>query len=117
MGRPKGSKNRDHKEKTTSARVREVDYDVLRTCAEALRISVVDLFGRLADSMRLQNPHLFRPKGSMVLPDLSVEALHSEGDRIKPRRPPVPKPDSDCFRLIPQGGDAPSAEGDGQGDG
>lgn len=117
MSRTKGSKNRNHKEKSITVRVRESYYDVLKTCAEALRISIVDLVGKLADSMRLQNPHLFRPKDSMVMPDLSVEALHSEDDRIKPRRPPVPKPDPDCFRLIPQGGGAPSAEGDGQGDG
>lgn len=119
-GRPKGSKDKTPRKRVgpsvDGVRIRKVHYDALMTCAKALQISLVDLLGKLADAVRLQNPHLFLPKPKMTTPDLSVEALHSPDDRIKPRKTYPPRPDPDDFRLIPKGGRDASAERGAQGD-
>lgn len=118
-GRPKGSKDRipRKRQESTYLRTRRAHYDALMTCAKALRISMVDLIGKLADAMRLQNPHLFRAAETMEMPDLTVDALRSADDRVKPRRPPKPGPDPDAFRLIPKGDGGESGSGAEEADG
>lgn len=120
-GRPKGSKDRipRKRQEVRTLTLRKSSYESLNMCAKALRMYLIDLIDKLADAMRLQNPHLFRAAETMEMPVLTVDALRSADDRVKPRRPPKPRPDPDAFRLIPKGGGGASGSGveEAEGDG
>lgn len=90
------------------------DYLVLRQCELATRArgGLSMLVHRLAEGLKLANPHLFVRAGGVSVPDLSLDALDIPvrpafaGRKAEPP-PEEPTEDQrrrDCFRLIPRHG-------------